>query len=446
MNPRHRVACARLFAGLWLFGVVAGPRVDAQSKPMPGFEQFRAWVKLVRSHAPGELDASASTVAKWSQNDLAIVHADLWAVVTLVGGKSNAGDPIQYSGAGELVRTTQRSRPARMRAISSDDVPGLLDLPADPATRHVSLTALSAFMKRAAMLHTDIAMLAAAPTSVNMPATAAEREKSSRRVVDGEDAGWDARPIHWELARTALDGVHPKPGDDPLVAAWYQSTAAYMAFRLEYGYLGVHLAKALTILPNDGRLQFYNGVRHEAYAAPPVQSALAGLSSLQFRPDVKSPDEELKLAEGSFRRALNFDAALVNARVHLGRVLGLLGRHEQARAELTLALSSLQDPRQRYYAELFLGDTERRAGQVPQANEAYARAAILFPNAQTPRLGLSQLAWEDGDRTAAQESFRTMVTMSQGEDPWWSYELSAVLDVAVLVENLRRLAVEQLSR
>jgi tetratricopeptide (TPR) repeat protein len=304
-------------------------------------------------------------------------------------------------------------------------------------------------VKRATTLHTDIVMRAGRADVAGAPA-AAVREATTRRVIDGEDGGWDAHPIHWELARYALDGVHPKPSDDALVAAWYHATSAYLIFRREYGYLTLHVLKGRELRPDDARLQFYSGVLHESYAGPQVQAALSLLTSGSFRPEVRSSVDELKQAEGFFRRALTLDSAMVHARVHLGRVIGLLGRHDEARTELTTALSSLSDRRQRYYAELFLGDTERRAGRGGEARAAYLRASELFPNAQAPRFGLSQVAWDEGDRSAAQESFRTMATLSQDDakrdDPWWSYEVSSVLDVAELVDNLRRLAVEQLSR
>jgi tetratricopeptide (TPR) repeat protein len=131
-------------------------------------------------------------------------------------------------------------------------------------------------------------------------------------------------------------------------------------------------------------------------------------------------------------------------------VLGLRGRHDQAAAELRRALSSLTDPRQRYYAELFLGAEEQALGRMSEAKGALDRAIILFPNAQAPYLALGQLAWQSADRAGAQVAFEHLAALpgvlADREDPWWSYPVSTVLDTATLVERLTQLVAEQVRK
>jgi tetratricopeptide (TPR) repeat protein len=235
-----------------------------------------------------------------------------------------------------------------------------------------------------------------------------------------------------------------------VVAAWYRATSAYLVSRRQYGYLEPHLAQGRALLPADAHLQLYNGVLHEAYASSVIQEALQALSADGFKPTAQSAADELKQAEGYFRRALELDPGLDIARVHLGRVVGLRGRHDQAAAELRRALSSLTHARQRYYAELFLSAEEQALGRTAEATRALDRAIILFPNAQAPYLALGQLAWQRADRAGAQAAFERMAALpgvlADREDPWWSYPVSAVLDTVTLVERLTQFVAAQVRK
>lgn len=435
------VTVAGASAGLWAFN----PTPQEHVRAVRGFERFQQWARLVHVHTPGELDDAARALNMWPQADLTAVKADLWALGTLTNLEVNGG-MLQYTGFNQVIRPTMMGRPASPpRSMKFDDVPDLIGV-RDLETGRLDTAAVTRFMKRAALLHTDVAMLAPASLGAPAPPTRADMASPTRRVVDGEDAGWDARPIHWEISRTALEAVRPSPTGDATAAAWYRATSAYLTFRREYGYLKPHLERARTLFPKDARFHLYSGVRHEAYAAPLVQAAVEALNTRGFRSDVKPVADELKTAEAFFRRALELDQGLVAARVRLGRVVGLLGRRDQALRELRLALSVLTDGRERYFAELFLGAEEQGAGRVEAARAAYERASVLYPNAQAPRLALGQLAWHAGDRAGANAAFAALAGLpgdpERREDPWWTYEVSTVLDVALLFERLREAGVK----
>ena len=422
-----------------------------QTAPIKGFEPFQEWARFVWTHKSGEFDESARLTAETPLSELSTIHADLWALVTLLAQGPNAGNSVQYTGVNQAIRPTSMARPqGRPRSISMEQVHDLIGVPAPPGGPVVDKARLREFFKRAALLHTDVAMLAPTLQTSARPPTGTELAATTRKIVDGEDAGWDSRPIHWEIARAALDGVPLSTSDTPLISAWYRATAAYLAFRREYGYLARHLVKARVRLPDDARVQFYSGVLHESHAAPLVQSALASIESRMFRPDVKSAVDELKVAEQFYRRTLELDAGFALARLHLGRVHSLLGQHDLARLGLKRTLAELNEPRQQYFAEMFLGVEEGRAGNISEAKAAYTRAGRLFPEAQAPKLALAQLSLESGDHTGAQETFQKLVLTSSHddgrEDPWWTYEVSSVLDVAVLIEEMRRLAAEHLPK
>ena len=319
--------------------------------------------------------------------------------------------------------------------------------------RELEDSAVNRFLKRAALLHTDIAMLVPAANEVPVVRRGEQPTLSALRIVDGESKGWQPNPVHWDFGRTALDGVRPDPTKDHFVMAWYQATSAYLGFRREFGFLTLQLERGRAILTKDTLLLLYSGIMHETHAAPGVQTALQSLSSGIFRPSVKSAADELKLAEGFFRRALDLDPNMAIARLHLGRVVGLQGRHKEAAGELRNALSSLTratDARQRYFAELFLGAEDQAQGQASEAAAAFQRARLLFPNAQSPYLALGQLAWQAADRVAAQTALQALAALPAAredrEDPWWTYEVSAMLDLEDLIDRLLVIAAQDLRK
>jgi len=434
------VTTAIVVAGLG----IAGPHRQTSIKPVKGFERFQEWSQLVWAHVPGEIDDSLRAIEGWPAYDLSATRVDLGAIVQFLGTDPTPGAMFQYTTSGRVIRPTEMARPeSRTRSIKIEEVSHLLGLTTGRGNEVFSEAELNRFMKRAAMFHTDVVMLSTGSASAPAP-RAEDLRSTTRRVVDGRDAGWDARPIHWEFGRTALDGVRPAPGADRLVAAWYRATAAYLLFRREYGYVVPHLMKGRLLFPKDAHLQLYSGVVHEAHAAPVVQAALQVLSSRTFTPDVESPAAELTRAEAFLRRAVDLEPGLGTARVRLSRVLGLLGRHAEAAGELRRALSSLADARQRYCGELFLGAEELAAGHATEAKAAFQRASALFPNAQSPYLALGQLAWQQADRRGAEFFVEGLAGLPRDqasrEDPWWSYDVSAVRDFDVLVQHLRELA------
>jgi hypothetical protein len=82
-----------------------------------------------------------------------------------------------------------------------------------------------------------------------------------------------------------------------------------------------------------------------------------------FAIDVDSAPLELRRAESFFRGALSQDPAHAEARLRLGRALGLLDRHADAASALRAASESLADSQQRYYGDLFLGAEEEALGR-----------------------------------------------------------------------------------
>jgi tetratricopeptide (TPR) repeat protein len=157
--------------------------------------------------------------------------------------------------------------------------------------------------------------------------------------------------------------------------------------------------------------------------------------------NVSSATANWQRAERFFRAALAADPNLTEARVRLGRVIGLLGRHQEAVAELQRAAPGAGQPLVRYYLEMFLGAEEQALGLRASARSHYEQAARLCPTAQSPYLALSQIGENDGDRAAAlgaiQQAFDVTADQEHRADPWWNYLVAPFADATDLVARCR---------
>lgn len=272
-----------------------------------------------------------------------------------------------------------------------------------------------------ATLHGDIGRL--------IPEESTRRSSSQQAVYTIKDGRWQGvryLTMHWRLARTLLDGVFPAPSADPEVLAWYRDAARDLLKARSLSEAIPHLTRALQLFPKDGRLLFYRGVLHERLSSPLIQ---AGSKSLvednRSASVVGTPREELGRAERLFSEALVYEPGHVEARIRHGRVLGDLGQHDQAIAELRRVVDSGAGARLLYYAHLFLARSHEAAGGYEEARRELERAATLYPRAQTPPLALSRIASRTGDRAAAQRELLRLAALPdeehQREDPWWDY-------------------------
>ena len=96
-----------------------------------------------------------------------------------------------------------------------------------------------------------------------------------------------------------------------------------------------------------------------------------------------------------------------------------------------------------YYTSLFLGYEFSMLSRPEEAREQYERAAGLYPTAQSPLFGLSQLARSRDDVENAlvvlQRVFALPRTDSWRDDPLWTYNRSAVRDADALVEEMHKM-------
>jgi tetratricopeptide (TPR) repeat protein len=207
-----------------------------------------------------------------------------------------------------------------------------------------------------------------------------------------------------------------------------------------------HFSRALELFPNDPDVLFLVASVHETFAGIRLQSVMRSMKvprDVKF--DIQEEGPELRLAEQLYKRALERNPGLIEARIRLGRVLGLRGRHEEAVAQLRQA-EPVEEPILQFYVHLFLGGEFEALGNGVEARHAYERAAALAPTAQSPLLGLSRLAEEAGDRAAARELIARVLELPRVEperaDPWWVYEIAQARAVDAMVADLRQRVAE----
>jgi tetratricopeptide (TPR) repeat protein len=157
--------------------------------------------------------------------------------------------------------------------------------------------------------------------------------------------------------------------------------------------------------------------------------------------DLPGERASLRRAEAFFRRSLDIDPAFVEARLRLGRVIGLLGRHQEAASELRRCAEAATGQTLQYYAALFLGAEEESLGHFDLARDAFQRASAAWPSAQSPHLALSQLARRIGNRAGAIQAIQAMFSLPSVEedrsDPWWAYFEEPAGTAKTLVDEVR---------
>src|SRR5262249_43402514 len=137
---------------------------------------------------------------------------------------------------------------------------------------------ISAFIRRAAILHTDTALFAAdlpeppddepAAPLVDSRAAAAPLLSTDRHILhaDGRIVGERPGNWNWGFARSLLDNLFVH--DRAFVAEWYHAVAAYMLANGRHGELEKHLRHATMLMPDDLHLLFDRACYAEALGLP----------------------------------------------------------------------------------------------------------------------------------------------------------------------------------
>ncbi len=427
-----------------LSAVASGPAVHASPQnpdPPRWLLSMFSWLAAVNTHTPGQIDAAIGAGAGMRLADVEDVLTDVLALrerlhaFDSVDAASSAARPgvITYRGREFTVPQLRRFMGMKEGDLATAGVNRLL--------------------RRAAVYHADLAVLSSGEGAA--AGAAARPGRSSVVIGDGQQVRTSTSTIHWAAGRRLLDSLRPGPARDPLALAWYAAGGATLQAQRLLTEADDHLSRARQIFPDDAQLLFQGACVLETLAAPAVQAALGAQRGLlrsagasRMVPNRPSARSLLDRAEQLFRRALQQDGALVEARVRLARLTAGRGQHAEAIDLLNQALAAAPPDDVRYLALMTLGDERLAIGRRAEAAARYEDAARLFPTAQSPLLALALVARESGDRVAAAAALDRLAGLpaepENRVDPSWGYYVMQGRDANELLERLRLLAQQDL--
>jgi tetratricopeptide (TPR) repeat protein len=385
-------------------------------------EHLRQWVEAIEHHQPGSDDEALGVFDAWRPDDFEYLTIDINTLLSLISDPRLRTFSFVVPGRFVPIHVVYRESDLRLilelakTARSRGVADGTFITPERLARNRNHL------LKRGVILHTDVAIEVLLGNRSRRRADVGGLQEFTLMMPDGRSQGMAVDVGHWEFARVLLDKVVPAPARDEFAREWYSATASYLE---RLGQLTpTHFTRGFRLFPDDADFLFFAGCLHESLAQPRIQEAMQGASiPSDVRFDVSSRRSELREAESLFRKALKAEPDHLEARIHLGRVLGLRGEHVEADTLLRKAVGDAKEPLLQYYATLFLGAEKEALGDREQARHLYDAATDLFPEAQSPRLALSLLSAVDGKHDDAL-TVMAVVLGSPGEerkDPWWTY-------------------------
>ena len=371
-----------------------------------------AWVAAVEQHTPGTSDGGVHRL-------LALQVAELEASFPHLTRALSAAMRAE----GREPRFDDLLKPYSTRRIDAVDRPRF-----EAIVRRIHAAGVDRFLKRAAALHADVGVIAP-------DAHRSARAGVGQLAADGRRAGNEPRPWHWMLGRAFLYLLRSSSGD-PEALIWYQAVGVHLLETRNFTEANPHLTRAMALFPDDPELLFLRGFLHEAQGSGDIQAAMeemsvrvAGARGTRNLRSIGTEAGEHALARAFYAKALEGNPGHREARIRHARLLVLDGRAGEAASDLRAILASLDDRRLRYYALLFLGLAEQSTGRLDEARAVLEAAVQLFPDAQSPRLALAQVALQSGNREDARALFPFLATATdQDEDPWWLYHRERVPD------------------
>jgi tetratricopeptide (TPR) repeat protein len=172
--------------------------------------------------------------------------------------------------------------------------------------------------------------------------------------------------------------------------------------------------EALRAFPDAPQAWLGAGMCHEVTAFPDG-----------FVFEARPSQDAAARAERAYREAARLDPGLAEARLRLGRVLGLAGAFEAAEKELAAAAEAAREGPLAALARVFWGGIRDQQGDLPGAVLHYEAAATADPTSQTVALALSEALHRSGRARPAAERLTSALRPSRAGEigAWHAYHL-----------------------
>ena len=410
----------RLTALLLTLAVTSASAADDRAMRLMG-----EWILSVEQHSSGESDAALSRLTSWSYTDLELMRGYVEALVELPVN-TRPRDARRRIVGRDLGAIKERSKAIRLRGDFEE------------------------FKKRAAILHTDAALLGSIPLVAEPPQAQPPPQwtgaGNQRAVIvksfDGRVDHFELRNLHWDFAMDILESLPATPRRDPIVAEWYRAIGAFLVSERRFADASGHFTRARQVVPDDPRVLFGEACLNETLGAPRIQNyvrvtTLPGGLSIR---GVESPSAHWRRAESLLRRAVSIDPHFAEARLRLGRVLVVLERPQEGLQFLEHAIADSPNRLVAFYGHLFSGDAHLSLDRPDDAQRSYERALTLFPDSQAAQFGRASALRTGGAPQALAAMLPTLTkapNSRDGDDPWWDYYDGDAAQVDELLTQLR---------
>jgi tetratricopeptide (TPR) repeat protein len=149
--------------------------------------------------------------------------------------------------------------------------------------------------------------------------------------------------------------------------------------------------------------------------------------------------EAAERAEGCYRRAVQLDPRLAEARIRLGRVLSSTGKLDEAERELAAGVAASSEGGLTALAQVFWGGVRDARGDVAGAVSHYQAAHAADLGCETAVLALSEALYRLGRRRRAAETLSSTVSAVPSTEisAWQAYHLGFLRRNGLLNELLQ---------
>ena len=257
-------------------------------------------------------------------------------------------------------------------------------------------------------------------------------------AVSSELAGLDSRHLDraQRLARGYLRGREKFSDAREFVRQWFLLLVAHFHGVRHVNRSADYLREARSLFPDDPEVLLASGSHHELLALIERVSFYDRMGN-RTREQRVDRGEELSEAARYFRAATAANAQLDEAHLRLGRVLYEAGDLKAASQSLETVRTRRRDEALTYLAAIFLALVEEQRGDRARAARLYVEAMKLFPDAQAPLVGVSELLYVDGHPDDAATTSATLLERPAPRDPWWVYMLGEWWRFDVRLASLR---------